>query len=82
MLVCTFLTACSKETDTVTGIRKRKESNVIKNPTVFDEEALVDYLKEKTDLKLSENRNVLTDKHYDKLLRKKLSIERILLKNI
>lgn len=67
VLVCTFLTACSKEIDTVTESVNEKESNVIKNPTVledtieivfpeqfeglsgYDEEALVDYLKENSD---------------------------------
>jgi len=67
VLVCTFLTACSKEIDTVTESVNEKESSVIKNPTVledtieivfpeqfeglsgYDEEALVDYLKENSD---------------------------------
>ena len=33
VLVCTFLTACSKEIDTVTKSVNEKESSVIKNPT-------------------------------------------------
>ena len=67
VLVCTFLTACSKEIDAVTESVNEKESSVIKNPTVledtieivfpeqfeglsgYDEEALVDYLKENSD---------------------------------
>ena len=67
VLVCTFLTACSKEIDTVTESVNEKESSVIKNPTVledtieivfpeqfeglsgYDEEALVDYLKENSE---------------------------------
>lgn len=66
-LVCTFLTACSKEIDTMTESVNEKESSVIENPTVledtteivfpeqfealsgYDEEALVDYLKENSD---------------------------------
>ena len=35
VLVCTFLTACSKEIDTVTESVSEKESSVIKNPTVL-----------------------------------------------
>ena len=35
VLVCTFLTACSKEIDTVTESVNEKESNVIKNPRNF-----------------------------------------------
>lgn len=37
VLVCTFLTACSKEIDTVTESVNEKESNVIKNPTVLED---------------------------------------------
>ena len=37
MLVCTFLTACSKEIDTVTESVNEKESSVIKNPTVLED---------------------------------------------
>lgn len=98
-LVCTFLTACSKEIDTMTESVNEKESSVIENPTVledtteivfpeqfealsgYDEEALVDYLKENS------------DGNYQKIecidgqliwlrLRKKLSIGKDMLKNI
>lgn len=100
VLVCTFLTACSKEIDTVTESVSEKESSVIKNPTVledtieivfpeqfeglsgYDEEALVDYLKENSDRKLFRKSNVLTDKLIWLLLRKKLSIGKDMLKNI
>lgn len=37
VLVCTFLTACSKEIDTVTESVNEKESSVIKNPTVLED---------------------------------------------
>lgn len=99
VLVCTFLTACSKEIDTVTESVNEKESSVIKNPTVledtieivfpeqfeglsgYDEEALVDYLKENSDGNYQKT-NVLTDKLIWLLLRKKLSIGKDMLKNI
>ena len=98
VLVCTFLTACSKEIDTVTESVNEKESSVIKNPTVledtieivfpeqfeglsgYDEEALVDYLKENSEI--IRKSNVLTDKLIWLLLRKKLSIGKDMLKNI
>lgn len=35
MLVCTSLTACSKETDTVTESVNKKESSATENPTVL-----------------------------------------------
>ena len=37
VLVCTFLTACSKEIDAVTESVNEKESSVIKNPTVLED---------------------------------------------
>ena len=67
VLVCTFLTACSKEIDTVTESVNEKESNVIKNPTVTE---------------IIRKSNVLTDKLIWLLLRKKLSIGKDMLKNI
>ena len=36
-LVCTFLTACSKEIDTMTESVNEKESSVIENPTVLED---------------------------------------------
>lgn len=37
MLVCTSLTACSKEIDTVTESVNEKESSVTENPTVLED---------------------------------------------
>ena len=37
LLVCTFLTACSKEIDTMTESVNEKESSVIENPTVLED---------------------------------------------
>ena len=97
-LVCTFLTACSKEIDTMTESVNEKESSVIENPTVledtteivfpeqfealsgYDEEALVDYLKENSEI--IKKSNVLMDKFIWLRLRKKLSIGKDMLKNI
>ena len=37
LLVCTFLTACSKEIDNMTESVNEKESSVIENPTVLED---------------------------------------------
>ena len=88
-LVCTFLTACSKEIDTMTESVNEKESSVIKNPTVLEDtieivfpeqfEGLSGYDEEALVIRKS---NVLTDKLIWLLLRKKLIIGKDMLKNI